>query len=936
MSEEKYKPGHPDFATIGEYRIEGELGKGGMGIVYKAYQEKLKRHVALKVLRRHQSSNESAIHNFIQEAQASADLHHPNIAPIYDVGQDNDINYFAMEFVDGHKFDEVIENSKVHLQDKLRIIMQVARALNYAHNQGLVHRDVKPGNIMIDKNGRVLLMDFGIARPELAMGSAEEDSEIGTPGYVAPEQAHGQKVDRRADIFSLGAILYDILTVHKSPGRIDHNAPTDIEAVSLKAMSHDRHKRYSTARDFFDDIQRYLNDEPVTARPTPLTTQLARRIRKYKGVSASIGVIIILLLAFAGYYISQKLIERSRWKLVFEDDFERTVLGDAWTPLDRIYIRENPDTALARRIWTIQEGKLVCDHNSHTFIHINRKLTGDIRLEFDAMQADSSTDGIHCFLFCTKEKQDIIKNLGYAFAFGSFKNTTTYISRFNDHLIQSTTHLPGPGVWYHIRAQRRGTHLTLFINGKKVLDAEDEFPIMGKDNTLLGLHSWEGKTYYDNLRIYRSALPLKASPLAFADDLVARGKYDEAISYYEDVMANYPERKIPLEVYYKIATAHLLKGDYDLTRKYLDKIINRNPKNIMALKAMIGKGHACLRQGQHTQAESVFVQVSQVFPGDPNLNEIAVIYKELGDQYEEKPATYDQAMYYYQRALNYVVPDSMENTEQEVYRQIGELFTRQRKYKEAVEFYQKRLKAQPTRSESMYRLGWIYHTYLEDYPKAMEYYTLALKHVSPRYKSNAYTNRGSAYLEIDSFKQALADFSQAIKERNDRSWPYFKRAETYLKLGDTTHAHTDLREAIRLITIRIKTSPDQGRFYSNRALFYYQLGKLDSALADYNRTIDLESNTVWCIYNRAEIFLEMGNTEKANQDFRRCLNLCTEYISENPDRTYNYWMRGRCNEHLGNIKPAIKDFRIIIKITGNQGRRARQVREKLKALGHRT
>ncbi len=202
----------------GRYEIVKELGRGAMGVVYQAHDPQIDRLVALKVLRQDRIVSEDFIQRFVKEAKAIGRLSHPNIVTVYDVGQDRDTIYIAMEYLEGRPLDEVIKENNLSFEDIIDIGVQVAESLDYAHKKGIIHRDIKPPNIIFTSDGQVKLTDFGIARIEDTSATMQTKAGeiLGTPIYMAPEQVMGHAVDGRSDLYSLGIILYQI-TVGKRP-----------------------------------------------------------------------------------------------------------------------------------------------------------------------------------------------------------------------------------------------------------------------------------------------------------------------------------------------------------------------------------------------------------------------------------------------------------------------------------------------------------------------------------------------------------------------------------------------------------------------------------------------------------------------------------------------------------------------------------------------
>src|SRR6266567_7426089 len=210
MSEAKSK-----VTQVGDFHLTKKLGEGGMGTVFKAHQMSMDRDVALKILPRHLAKDTSYVERFYREARASAKLDHPNIVRGIAVGEDRGYHYFAMEYIDGESSDKVLESQgKLQVGDAVKIALDVARALDHAHSKGLVHRDIKPDNIMITRQGFVKLADLGLAKAaDENQGLTQTGSGFGTPYYMPPEQARNAKyVDNRSDIYALGATLYHLLT----------------------------------------------------------------------------------------------------------------------------------------------------------------------------------------------------------------------------------------------------------------------------------------------------------------------------------------------------------------------------------------------------------------------------------------------------------------------------------------------------------------------------------------------------------------------------------------------------------------------------------------------------------------------------------------------------------------------------------------------------
>ena len=275
--------------TVGRYEITGELGRGAMGVVYKALDPTIGRTVALKTMRLdvHGLDAQEMVRRFQNEARAAGVLNHPNIVTIYDAGEQDGIFYIAMEFIEGTTLHELLAEKRVLATDEvLQLTRQICRGLDYAHSNSIVHRDIKPANIMITGNGTVKIMDFGIAK---SGGQVTNTGQVlGTPNYMAPEQVKGRQLDGRSDLFSLGVILYEMLTGEKpfvgqnvttiiykivnenpiTPRDLDVTVHPGLSAIVTKALAKAPDDRYQTGADLVRDLENYKLAGPVRTGST--------------------------------------------------------------------------------------------------------------------------------------------------------------------------------------------------------------------------------------------------------------------------------------------------------------------------------------------------------------------------------------------------------------------------------------------------------------------------------------------------------------------------------------------------------------------------------------------------------------------------------------------------------------------------------------------
>src|SRR5437660_841669 len=308
----------PMLGESGDYELLEEIGRGGQGVVFRARQKSLNRTVALKVISLGQWASKAHLKRFRREAEAAASLDHPCIVPIYEVDERDGSCYFSMKFVEGGQLDEVTRREPMPIRRAVELIAKVARTVHYAHEHGILHRDIKPGNILLDAKGEPHLTDFGLARLVESESSVTQTLDIlGTPSYMAPEQAVGNNtaVSHATDVYGIGAVLYQLLTGHppfaggatyetirllldtepRQPRLLNPKIDRDLSTICLKCLEKDPKRRYSSALALAEDLEHWLKHEPIQARRTGIVA----RSRKWVRRNPSIAVMAAMLLALA-------------------------------------------------------------------------------------------------------------------------------------------------------------------------------------------------------------------------------------------------------------------------------------------------------------------------------------------------------------------------------------------------------------------------------------------------------------------------------------------------------------------------------------------------------------------------------------------------------------------------------------------------------------
>ena len=313
------------LGELGDYELLEEIGRGGQGVVFRARQKSLSRTVALKVIGLGQWATPAHLKRFRLEAEAAASLDHPCIVPIYEVGERDGQCYFSMRFVEGGQLDEVIQHTPISIRQAAELIAKVARTVHYAHEHGILHRDIKPGNILLDAKGEPNLTDFGLARLVESESTVTRTLEVlGTPSYMAPEQAAGDnaKLTRATDVYGLGAVLYQLLTSHppfaggttfetikllletepRPPRLWNSKIDRDLSTICLKCLERDPQRRYSSALAFAEDLERWLKHEPIKARRIGIVGQ-GRRWLQRNPTTAAVTVLSLALVAALGVIV---------------------------------------------------------------------------------------------------------------------------------------------------------------------------------------------------------------------------------------------------------------------------------------------------------------------------------------------------------------------------------------------------------------------------------------------------------------------------------------------------------------------------------------------------------------------------------------------------------------------------------------------------------
>jgi serine/threonine protein kinase/regulator of sirC expression with transglutaminase-like and TPR domain len=795
------------LGELGDYELLQVIGRGGQGVVYRAHQKSLNRTVALKMISVGSWATEAHLKRFRREAEAAASLEHPGIVPIYEVGERDGSCYFSMRFVEGGQLDQVIKRKPTSIRQAAELISKVARTVHYAHEHGILHRDIKPGNILLDAKGEPLLTDFGLARLVEAESTVTRTKEVmGTPSYMAPEQAVGNNaaVSSATDVYGLGAVLYQLLTGHppfaggttyetiklvldtepRQPRLLNPKIDRELSTICLKCLEKDPKRRYSSALALAEDLEHWLKHEPIQARHTGIFTRGKKWVRR-NPTSALLATSLMGLAVAAGWIV---------WKSEFIPN--PVTNGVAVLPFENL----SPDPDNAYFASGIQD-------------EILTRLAGIAGLKVISRTSTQQ------YQSKPRNLRDIAKQLGVAHILeGSVQKATDQV-RVNVQLINAQT----------------DSHLWADTYDRKLTD-------------IFGVESEIAKRIAESLQAKltgreEQALAIKPTNNAEAYDAYLRGLAFEARSYSlaggeaSQQIAGFYERAVQLDPNFAVAWARLSRADASVDRAYGDaarrdaairalenaqKLAPDSPETLLALGY-----YQYWVLSDYTAAETTFARVSKMLPGgSEGPSALGLVARREG--------YWDQSIAYFEQAL----PLDPRNVE--LLMDAAGTYSMVRQFSAALKLFDRALDIKPNDLDVMASKASIYQAQgnLQEAAKLLSQVTadtpnddtFSIKLTQLRLERN-HTEVIRLLQERQAQSDSAPEFDKAAKQ--------VVTARAQLVAGDTAEAKAAAARARSTFEQLCREQPHNQLFAARLSEAYAVMGQKDSALEAAERAIML-------------------------------------------------------------------------------------------------
>jgi serine/threonine protein kinase/Flp pilus assembly protein TadD len=820
----------------GRYQIIEELGKGGMGRVYKALDTKIDEKIALKLIKSEIATDKKTIERFSNELKYARKIRHKNVCHMYDLGEEKGNHYITMEFVEGEDLKSMIRMSgQLSTGMTIKVAKQICDGLSEAHKLGMIHRDLKPGNVMIDKDGNARIMDFGLVRSLEAKSITGAGVMIGTPEYMSPEQVEGKEIDKRSDLYSLGVALYEMITgqvpfegdtpftigvKHKSeipqePKRINEQIPDDLNLLIMKCLEKDKEKRYQTADEIHADLENIEKGLPTTVREIPKKRPLtSREITVTLGMKKLLIPAAILLCVIAVALVIWQVFLNGRASLSPEErpsiaviSFENQTGNDSFD-----YLRKVIPNLLITNLE--QSGYF----NVTTWERLKDLMRQKDLTDVEFIDRDLG------FELCQMENVDAIVLGSFAKAGDVFATDVKVLDVGSKKLLKSVNS-KGDGEGSILRTQIDELSAEIATGVGIPKRRMEEAPVRIADLTtssmeaynyyLRGIDQYDKFLYIDARDSFQRAVGLDPN-FAVAHYYLARsfgnlGNEEGRLRSLEQAKihsetATEKERML-IEAYY----AYQIDRDLPKQIQILEEIVRKYPKEKNILMTLGISYHTI---GRYDDAIEV---LNSALDLDPNygsaLNMIAYTYSHKGD--------FEKALGYFERyaAASPGDPNPFDS--------MAETYFRMGRLDDAIETYQKALEIVPNFGSSI-KISYIY-ALKEDYDAAHKWMDRFLANMPvPGMKAEGHLWKGFIYFLQGSRKLAFEEFAQALGYAHsvENRWRVatieWIKAMVYYETGDYEFAQNFLKSAIDFMIV------SQPRFSAhNKAVYSSYLAFMD-------------------------------------------------------------------------------------------------------------
>jgi serine/threonine protein kinase/Tfp pilus assembly protein PilF len=910
-----------------------------MGVVYLARQTGLNRLVAIKMVLSGGFAGAAQRRRFRLEAQAVARLHHPNIVQIYDVGEQEEQPYFTLEFVENGSLSDRIASGVLTPRDAARLIEMIARAVHCAHERGIIHRDLKPGNILLTRDGIPKITDFGLAKLVDDEGAhTRTGSVVGTPSYMAPEQALGQNkaIGPPADIYALGSILYETLTGRPPfrgdtpmdllirisnddpapPSRVRPGVPRDLETICLKCLQKEPRKRYATAFELAEDLQRFLGHEPIRARPIRLWERSIRSIKRNPTKSALVACVLLAGLAFAvqaGFQTAARVrTETQRLRNVRAEVHDiivqarQAVESKAWDGaaelISRAELKIDSEPAL--------EG--VPSESRENLHFVRERLNAHNILQQFAQKRDEALfhatlslgEGSSPSLIAARETARAALGLaGLMLHSGDeWVPGDAFTEQEKNELGEKCYELllvlaeavaqPLPG--QSVDEQRRCAAEAL-----QILDCAPSLGFQTKAYYLRRARYLElsGDSAAAKLEVTRAETQPARSALdhyLLGDELYRQGSPSEARTQFQQSL----DEKDNFWARYFLSLCYLRMNQADLARDNLTTCLTQH-KDIVWIYLM--RGFALGQLEDYTGAEADFAGALNLLSQKPNEEARYVLYNNraimrVGQKnFEGAIADLHQAIAL--RPRQYQAYASLAQTLQ-LQKRTNEAISQQDQAIQAAEALLRTQEVEPTTLALLFRTRAYLHRARDDHPAALRDLerTIALASPGSLIQAQAQFERGQLLASDSHFADALSAYDAALAARPGYAPAERGRGEVLFRLkrfADSIAALTNYLDH--------KGEP-KATVYQIRALAHMRLGDPKGALNDFTLAVNLDPENATLLTQRGQAFLACQNEQhrSALQDFEKAIQC-------NPNNGPAYSGRARVRMDLGEVGPALAD-----------------------------